>query len=128
MRKRNIVKIADTIFWYSLYLLPVVGYLIYVSAFGQNPGFNSSDTGVNVIVMSIQSYLSYSGLIPISSNVIYNTLNSLFGTGQTLPLVSNTVILILTYYVSLFIMHLIVDVLLFIPRFAMKWMDEFTKE
>lgn len=130
MRKRNILKTADTIFWYTLYLLPVVGYLIYVSAFGQNPGFNSSETGVNAIVISFQSFMSYSGLLPHQGGIVYTTLSNIFGntSGAIMPLFLNSVILIVTYYVNLFIMHLVVDFLLFIPKLAMKYMDEFTKE
>ena len=134
MRKRNIEKTADTVFWYMVYLLPLIGYVIYLFAFGQNPSLVDPGAGApdNATIVSLSSFLSYIGLTTgIQSNVIYNTIWSIFGTTNNnaiFRIASQPLCIYLAYFVSAVLVHLVVDFLLFIPRFAMKYMDEFTKE
>lgn len=118
MRKRTINHLADTIFWYILYFLPVIAYLLFLFI---EPG--SSPTIVN-----IESFFGSMGLSFVTDNIIVNTLTGIFGPNGVLPLFQDgSVILILAYYVSVFIMHLAVDFLLFIPRLCHKWLKAFTQ-
>ena len=131
MRKRTIKYAADTIFWTILYLLPVISYLIYLYSFGQNPGYTTESGQVVATVLAFESLMSYSGLF--GSNFvlspIYGTLYNLFSLGQSssvFPILSTTVLKILSYFISVYILHLAVDFLLFIPRLAHKWLKQFT--
>lgn len=115
MRKRNIDHLSDTIFWYIIYMLPVLSYLILIA----------SRHGAEV--PSLSQYFTDFG-IPFVSDLIGNALVNIFGADGILPLYGASVgIPIFSWYVSMLIIHLAVDVLLFIPRMAHKWMDDFFK-
>lgn len=121
MRKRTVKCIADTIFWYILYFLPVVVYLLYL--------FVEPGTGSATAIISMESIFNSVGLGIVADNVIISSLSSIFGASGTLPLFStNTPFIIFTWFISVYIVHLAVDFLLFIPRLAHKWMDTYSKE
>lgn len=112
MRKRTISHLFDKAFWYLLYLLPLI--LI---------AFTFYRTG-NLVNLS--TCLEQMGLNIITTNPIYTTLIDVFGVSGVLPLFSQPVIFeILTYFISVFLLHMAVDFLLFIPRIAMYWLDKF---
>lgn len=123
MRKKTVNHIADTIFWYILYFYPIIAYLIYLFA---SQGFLTS----NYEVMNIIVFMDKIALRPLSedNNIIFGTLRDLFGTNGILPLFStNGVLTVMTYYVSVYIVHLAVDFILFIPRLCHKWLKAFTQ-
>ena len=113
MRKRTIKKLADTIFWYGLYFLPII-ILILMSI--HNP------------ITSILSVIDTLGLNILSDSIIYTTLADIVGIGGILPLFASTDLLVFfTYYISVFILHLLVDIVIFIPKIAHKWLNTFTQ-
>ena len=124
MRKRTVNHVADTIFWYILYFLPVLAYFVYIFAFGQNPAvdfevFNGWD--------SFESFCAVN--FPVSvDNVIYNSLYNLFGDVGLIPLFDNaSMCIFFAHFVSVYLLHLMVDFMLFIPRLAHKWLKMFTR-
>lgn len=121
MRTRTIKSLADTIFWYLLYFLPVIVYLLYLLV---SPG-----TGSATSVISMENIFNSAGLNIVTDNIIVNTLNSIFGSAGIFPLfANNTPFIIFTWFISTYIIHLAIDCLLFIPRLAHKWMDTYSKE
>lgn len=119
MRKRTINNLADTIFWYLIYMLPVVGYLLYLIA---EPSSGTS-------LVSFSSFFTNVGIGFVSDNIVVNTLKDIFGAGGVLPLfATDTPFIIFGWFVCTYITHLAVDFLLFIPRLAHKWMNKFTRE
>ena len=113
MRKRTINCLADTIFWYALYFLPIL-VLILMSL--HNP------------TTSVADIINTLGLNILQDNIIFTSLSDLFGTGGVMPLFDNPDILIFfTYFISVYILHLMVDFLLFIPRLAHKYLKIFTQ-
>ncbi len=109
MRKRTIKYLCDNIFWYTIYLLPVIFALIY--------WFKTGSSNLSTI-------MSTGGFSILSTNVIYTSLSSLFGVDGIFPLFqSPDILMFLTYFVSVMIIHLAVDVLLFIVRLAHDWLD-----
>lgn len=110
MRKRNIKYLFDTIFWYSLYMLPII--LLCLNWFRGG-------------ILSLSELFSNVGLNIVTNNVIYTGLVEMFGAGSTiLPVFTNNVVLeYLTYFIMLMIIHVFVDVLLFIPRWCHKMID-----
>lgn len=123
MRKKTINHLADTIFWYLLYFLPVIAYIVYLATCGK---FDNS----TIQNLSFNTFLDSTGLATlITDNLIYTTLIDLFAVGGVLGFVEATspIFIILTWFVNVFIMHLAVDFLLFIPRLCHKYMKKFTQ-
>ena len=112
MRKRTIKRLADTIFWYALYFLPIL-ILILMSI--HNP------------ISSVSSVIDTLGLNILTDNIIFTTLSDIFGVNGILPFFQNNDLLIFfTYYISVFTIHLLVDIILFIPKVAHKWLNSCT--
>lgn len=107
---RKIKNISDYIFWYSLYMLPIILLVLNWCCAGQ-----ISFAGVFDIV----------GLNILTDNIVFTALTGVFGVGGVFPVFQNTIILeYLTYFIMLVIIHIMVDVLLFIPRFCHKLLDK----
>lgn len=118
MRKKTVNHVADTIFWYIIYFLPIIAYLLYLMA----------EPGTAGYIIPLSDFLSESGFIHVVDNVVYSTLFALFGEGGILPLFSGTGIFIFfTYYIYVYLLHLVVDFILFIPLLCHKWMNSFTR-
>lgn len=113
MRKKTINRVADTIFWYLLYFLPILGFLILLAI---RPD----------VIPTFSDVFNMLGLNVVTSGTIYTSLDSVFGTSGILPLFIETGLLqFFTYFISVFIAHLFVDFMLFIPRLTHKWMNKF---
>lgn len=118
MRKRTCKNIADTIFWYALYFLPVLCYLLYMIA--------EPSTGTSVVDFS--AFMNGLGLEIVTNNAVYNSLLDLFGSGGVYPMFSsNAILMFMAWFVNIYIVHLCVDFLLFIPRIAHKWLKDCTE-
>lgn len=115
MRKRTLNSLFDNIFWYAVYLLPIICYVIclaqggFVSSFGAmmaNFGFNISN-----------------------SNPVYIALDGVFGPTSAFPLfLSSDMLCFGTYFICCWALHLIVDILLFLVRMAHNWLSCFGGE
>lgn len=113
MRKRTIKCLADTIFWYALYFLPIIVLLI---------------TCIHNPITSVSNVINTLGLNVLQDSVVFTSLSSIFGTGGVLPFFQSPDILIFfTYYICVYILHLLVDFVIFIPRIAHKWLNHFTQ-
>lgn len=112
MRKRLINHVSDTIFWYLIYLLPVVAYCLVLYRNGVDaPKF-------------LAFFEDFS--VPVVGDIIIKALNDLFAANGILPLTGASAgIPIFSWYISMMIIHLAVDFLLFIPRLAHKYMNKF---
>ena len=120
MRKRTIANIVDSAFWFLVAILPLTLYLITCLSYKLQ---SSTDT-----LTAFLPFMKNLGLM--DSGIIYNTLSDLFGSGGILPLFSaenNAILVFLSYFVSVEIVHLAVDFLLFIPRIGHKYMNTFTQ-
>lgn len=114
MRARNIKLFFDTFMWYLLYLLPIIVLIFAVFRTGS--------------AVSMSSVFNDLGLSIYTDNVILSNLEDIFGIGGVFPLLdSNGILIYATYFVSVFLIHLAVDFLIFIPRLVENLMDKFTK-
>ena len=114
MRKKTISYAVDKIFWYLLYFLPILVYFIY--------SFKSGS------LVTLSSVFDSVGLGILSDNVILTSLSSIFGVGGVFPIFSSPDILIFfTWFIGVYLAHLFVDFLLFIPRLAHRWLSFFYK-
>lgn len=110
MRKKTIKYGLDELMWYIVYLLPLIAYGVY--SIHHDPG-------------SFGSFMSTFGILV--NNPVAVALQDLFGTEGILPLFDNSgFLLYFAYFVQTFIIHLAVDFLLFIPRYAHKWLAVLT--
>ncbi len=120
MRKRTMSNFFDYLFWFIVAVLPLLVFLFQFLSYRLS---SSSE--------SLPSLLSFMQSFGISdSSVIYTALSQLFGFGGILPFFSesnNTVLLYLSYFVTVEIVHLAVDFLLFVPRLCHKWLEVFTQ-
>ena len=113
MRKRTIKCLADTIFWYALYFLPIIVLLI---------------TCIHNPITSVSNVINTLGLNVLQDSIVFTSLSSIFGTGGVLPFFqSPDILLFFTYYICVYILHLLVDFVIFIPRIAHKWLNHFTQ-
>ena len=120
MRKRTIANLVDSFFWLLVAILPIVLYLITC--------FSYKLTNATESVVAFLPFMKSIGLV--DSGLIYKSLSDLFGSSGILPLFSaenNAILVFLSYFVSVQIVHLAVDFLLFIPRLAHKYMNTFTQ-
>lgn len=115
MRKRAVNHLADTIFWYLLYFLPVI-VLIFVTISHKESTITFSDVFL------------YFGLRLSNDNIIYSTLNHIFGVGGIFPLFQDVGILYMfTWFISCLICHVVVDVILFFPRLSHTFLDKYSR-
>ena len=120
MRKRTIANLVDSAFWFLVSILPLALYLITCLSYKLQ---SSTDT-----LTAFLPFMKNLGLM--DSGIIYNSLSDLFGSSGILPLFSadnNAILVFLSYFVSVEIVHLAVDFLLFIPRLGHKYMNTFTQ-
>lgn len=95
-------------------MLPLIIMLFSVFRTGNVVGF---DTIFNNLGVSI-----------FTDNVILTSLTDIFGSSGVFPLFSSNGILIYaSYFVCVFLVHLAVDFLIFIPRLIENLGDKFTK-
>ncbi len=117
MRKRTMSAIADHFYWLLVALLPLLCYLIQFLSYE-----------LTSVTDTLPTFLSYMQSFGISTDsIIYSVLADLFGSNGILPMFStgsNAVLLYLSYFVMVQIIHLAVDFLVFIPRLSHKWMEK----
>lgn len=100
--------------WLFLALLPLFVYLATARASG------TPDTFISLMSEKLNFITT--------DNIIYTTIKSIFGTGGIMPVLQDGMTMYLTYFCIVEIVHLLVDVLVFIPRLAHGWLDAFVKK
>ena len=114
MRKKTINHLFDSFMWYVVYLTPLLIWLGISIRIGK---FSTLSSAFDLIGMNI-----------FTDNVILSSLSNIFGIGGVFPLfASNDVLIYFTYFVSVYLIHLVVDFLLFIPRLCHKWLNSFCR-
>ena len=110
MRKKTLVNIAEHIMWGLIVILPLIVWVI------------SQNNGTNTFV-GVMSEFGIS-----TDNVVYSSMSDLFGSSGVLHFfnVDSTLLLYFTYFIIVEILHVIIDILLFIPRLSHKWINQFT--
>lgn len=111
MRERTQKNLFDNIFWYLIYLLPLIIWIVVSFRTGN--------------IVSLSNALETMGLKVLENNQILTNLSEIFGSNGILPLfVSTDILLYISYFICVFLIHLFVDFLLFIPRIAHKWLNK----
>ena len=111
MRKKTIKYLFDNVLWYMIYLLPLIFALIHWSTIG---------------VLDLSSIFALGGFSLVADNFVFVCLNSIFGAGGVVPLFAGSGLLMyLSYFIICWLLHLAVDVLLFIVRWSHSMIDGF---
>lgn len=120
MRKRNLPYFIDGIFWLIMWLLPVLFYMFNYLA------YDIAVSGISIA--SFSDFIVNNFGISINSE-IYTTLTTIFTDNNYLGVIdstiSNSLILYTIYIFFIELIHIFVDVILFVPRFAHNFIAKF---
>lgn len=120
MRKRNLPYLIDGIFWLIMWLLPVLFYMFNYLA------YDIAVSGISIA--SFSDFIVNNFGISINSE-IYTTLTTIFTDNNYLGVIdssiSNSLILYTIYIFFIELIHIFVDVILFVPRFAHNFIARF---
>lgn len=109
----------DKIFWFVLSFFPLFSWLIYLFSF-------SSYTASPLTFFAwLDQNFGFMG--QIQNSVIYSTLYQIFSitsVDSLFPVLSTSLIAFFTYLVTIEIVHVVYDVIIFIPRLAHKWISK----
>lgn len=109
----------DKIFWFVISFFPLFSWLIYLFSF-------SSYTGSPLTFYAwLEQNFAFMG--QISKSVIYSTFYQIFSitsADSLFPVLSTSFMAFFTYLVTVEIVHIIYDVIVFIPRLAHKWISK----
>lgn len=110
MRKKTQNNFFDNVLWHLIYLLPIFCMLLVTFKAGA--------------FTTLLNSVSACGLGILADNPIYSVLSQIFGENGIMPLFLNSDILIyLSYLVSVFIVRILIDFILFIPKLCKKWLN-----
>lgn len=118
MRKRTISYCVDILFWLVVSLLPVLFYVIQPLAYELT---SAQDT--------LPSFAQTMATFGINdTNYLYVALMDIFGSDGLMPFLSSdsVVVLYLSYFILIQLLHVFVDFVLFIPRLGHKWLEKLT--
>ena len=104
MRKKTIKSFFDELFWALVYMLPLFAMLFVLGRTGQFVGLQESMTAIGCDI--------------VTNNVVFDSLNQIFGSNGVMPLLSSDILAFLSYFATVYLVHVAIDILLFIPRYA----------
>ena len=110
----------DKIFWFILLLMPILGYFLYLFTFSPVSG-SPVHFGSYMTEIFLDGYYG-------SNNPVYNVLYNIFGISPSIssvfPVLSVGMCNFFTWAISIEVVHVCFDVLVFIPRLAHKWISK----
>lgn len=114
MRKKTIAFGLDKLMWYIIYLFPILLVLLAC---------------IHTPLPEIVDTVNNSSFVTNFANTdVFTALDGVFGANGVVPLLNGTtgrlILAYATYFVVVLIVHLAVDFLAFIPRFAHKCFDK----
>lgn len=128
MRKRSVNHVADTIFWYAVYMFPIIITIFQVGALWTVGGQFGEDYG-NLLEFLFGGLNFNLVALGCQDGIVFNTLRSIFGVDGIIELFyADTLFMFAQWFVGSLLVHLCVDFILFIPRIAHKWLDDFAKK
>lgn len=109
----------DKIFWFIISFFPLFSWLLYLFSF-------SSYTGNPVTFYAwLDQHFGFMG--NVGKSAIYSTLYQIFSitsVDSLFPALSTSLLAFFTYLVTVEIVHVVYDVIVFIPRLAHKWISK----
>lgn len=109
----------DKFFWFVISFFPLFSWLIYLFSF-------SSYTASPLTFLAwIEQNFGFMG--KVQQSAIYSTLYQLFtitSVESLFPSLSTSLMAFFTYLVTVEIVHVVYDIIVFIPRLAHKWISK----
>lgn len=121
MKKTGSTRFAyrlDKVFWFLLLMLPVISWCFYLFSF---TGYGDTQTSLISFGSWLTNQFTGSGA---QENVVYSTLNRVFGPSGVFPIFGPSFLLFITYLVNVELIHVCFDIIVFIPRLAHKWISK----
>ena len=109
----------DKIFWFVVSFFPLFSWLLYLFSFS-----SYTESPLTFFAWLEQNFV-FMG--QISKSVIYSTFYQIFSitsADSLFPVLSTSLMAFFTYLVTVEIVHVIYDVIVFIPRLAHKWISK----
>lgn len=121
MKKTGNTRFAyrlDKVFWFFIQFIPLFSWLVYLISF---TGYKSQEASVLSFGNWIANYfLGFS----LEENIVFTTLLNIFGQGGVFPIFGTAMVYFFTYLIMIEIVHVVYDVIVFIPRLAHKWISK----
>ena len=106
----------DKIFWWIVAFAPLFCYFLYV------PAKSASGEPISVALFLLDNFLSD---VAFSDNLIWTAFYRIFSKDGVFPLFgSQGAMYIFFWFISVELIHLFFDVIVFIPRLAHKWISK----
>lgn len=109
----------DKFFWFVISFFPLFSWLIYLFS------ASSYTTSPLTFYAWLDQYFGFMG--QIQKSAIYSTLYQIFSitsVNSLFPALSTALMAFFTYLVTIEIVHVVYDVIIFIPRLAHKWISK----
>ena len=109
----------DKIFWFVISFFPLFSWLIYLFS------FSSYTASPLTFYAWLDQNFAFMG--HVSGSLIYSTFYQLFSITSVeslFPALSTSLLAFFTYLVTVEIVHVLFDVIVFIPRLAHKWISK----
>lgn len=109
----------DKIFWFVISFFPLFSWLIYLFS------FSSYAAAPLTFFAWIEQNFGFMG--QIQGSPIYSTLYQVFSitsVDSLFPVLSTSLMAFFTYLITVEIVHVLYDVIIFIPRIAHKWISK----
>lgn len=122
MKKSNNTRFSyklDKIFWFVISFFPLFSWLLYL--------FSFSSYTQSPITFYAWLEQNFAFLGQVSQSAIYSTFYQIFSiTSVTslFPALSTSLMAFFTYLVTIEIVHVLFDIVVFIPRLAHKWISK----
>lgn len=109
----------DKIFWFVVSFFPLFSWLIYLFSFS---GYTASP-------LTFYAWLdqNFGFMGQIQNSAIFSTLYQIFSitsVDSLFPVLSTSLMAFFTYLITIEIVHVVYDVIVFIPRLAHKWISK----
>lgn len=109
----------DKIFWFVISFLPVFSWLLYLY------GYVHLNTDPSTGIIRFSNWLQSNFLIvTFDSNPFYSVLSRIFGPGGAFPLFDANALSIFVWLLTVEVIHVCFDIIVFIPRLAHKWISK----
>ena len=109
----------DKIFWFVVSFFPLFSWLVYLFS------FSSYTASPLTFYAWLDQNFGFMG--QIQNSVIYSTFYQIFSitsVDSLFPVLSTSLMAFFTYLVTVEIIHVVYDVIVFIPRLAHKWISK----
>ena len=109
----------DKIFWFVVSFFPLFSWLVYLFS------FSSYTASPLTFYAWLDQNFGFMG--QIQNSVIYSTFYQIFSitsVDSLFPVLSTSLMAFFTYLVTVEIVHVVYDVIVFIPRLAHKWISK----